>query len=82
MRMTIQAALILLLTAAPPVSAKEVGDGLDHARHPRLAAHQNHLINVGRVEAGCFKGIATGIEGPFDQVADEVLELAPGQAHL
>jgi hypothetical protein len=57
-------------------------DRLDDRRHARLAADEDDLVDVGRLEAGVLeRRLSTGPLRLLDQVGDEVLELGPGEGH-
>ena len=56
-------------------------DVLDDGRHAGHATDQDHLVDVGRLEAGIGQCLADRTLRLLDQVGDQVLELGPGQGH-
>ena len=56
-------------------------DRVDDRRHPGLAADEDHLVDVGRLQPGVLEGRLDRVLGLLDEVAHEVLELGPGEAH-
>ena len=53
-------------------------DDRGHAGH---AADEDDLVDLARLEAGVLEGRHDRALGLLDEVADEVLELGPGQGH-
>ncbi len=43
------------------------------------APHQDHLVDLGRIEAGVGERLLAGLPGPLDQVIHELLELGAGE---
>src|SRR4029079_5343044 len=56
-------------------------DRLDDGRHPGLATDEDHLVDLGRLQPGVLERGLDRLSGLLDEVADEVLELGPGQRH-
>ncbi len=56
-------------------------DGVDVGGHPRLATDEDHLVDVAGLQAAVLEGRLDGLAGLLDEVADEVLELGPGESH-
>ncbi len=52
---------------------------LGHAGH---AADQDHLVDVGSLEARIFERLLAGLHGAFDEIIDQRLELGPRQLHV
>ena len=61
--------------------AEELLDQLLDLRHPRLAADEDDLVDVGRGDAGVLHGLAAGLDGALDEVGHQRLELGPGERH-
>ena len=56
-------------------------DRVDDRRHAGHAADEDHLVDVGRLEAGVLERGLDRALGLLDEVADEVLELRPREVH-
>ena len=59
------------------LAAEQALDRLLDGRHPGHPADEDHLVDVGRLEAGVLEGGLDGALRLLDEVADEVLELGP-----
>ena len=53
-----------------------------HLRHTRRAAHENHLVDLGRTQTRIFQRLLTGTLGALHQILHQLLELRPAQIHL
>ena len=56
-------------------------DRVDDGRHPGLAADEDHLVDVGRREAGVLERVLDRSARLLDQIPDELLELRPRKGH-
>ena len=53
-------------------------DDLGHAGH---AADQDHLVDLGGLEAGVLQRVLAGLDRLLDEVVDQALELGAGELH-
>ena len=58
------------------LAAEEVLHRLDHFRHARHAADENHLVDLGSLQTGVLQCVLAGADGLLDEVIDQVLSLA------
>ena len=63
------------------LAAEHLLDRLDDGRHARLAADEDDLVDVGRLQPGVLERGLDRAARPLDQVRDQVLELGPRQRH-
>ncbi len=62
------------------LAVEELRDHLLHLRDPGRSADQDHLVDVGGLEAGILQRLLARPDRPLDQVVDQLLELRAGQA--
>ncbi len=60
-------------------AAKDLRDHPAHERHPRLAAHKNHLVQVRRGELGITQRAQAMLPRPGNQVLGERFEFRAGE---
>ena len=65
--------------AAMGLAPEELLHRLDDLGHAGHAADQDHLVDLGGLEAGVLEGRAAGLDGLLDQLVDQRLELGAGQ---
>ncbi len=70
------------LTPRCGLLADQVLDLLLHGRHARHAADQDHLVDVGRLQARVGERLLGRADGALDQVAGELGQLRPRQGRV
>ena len=63
------------------LAAEHLLDRLDDGRHARLAADEDDLVDVGRLEAGVLERGLDRTAGPVDEIGDEILQLGARERH-
>ncbi len=62
--------------------AKEFFDRILHCRHPRLAADQDHLVDIRWLELGVFECVLYRPERTLDEICRKLVQFGPRQHHL
>jgi hypothetical protein len=62
--------------------SEDLGNLCLNPRHPRHAAHQNHVINIARGKPCIFHGHLTGGHHLFNQVFHQPFQLGAGQFNI
>ena len=62
--------------------AEAVGEPLLHQRHAGLAADQQQLVDLGRVELRVLHDAVEDLEGPIDELRGELLEQLAGEDEI
>ena len=63
------------------LAVEEALDRLDDGRHPGHPADEHDLVDLGRLEPGVLERLGDRVLRLLDEVADELLELGPGEGH-
>src|SRR6266404_1682412 len=66
---------------AARLAAEDLAHRIDHLRHARLAADQDHVVDLGDLDARVLDRDAARLHGFLDQLVHQRLELGPRDLH-
>src|SRR5205823_48152 len=70
---------LVRVDAAMRLAAEELLDGVEDLRHAGHAADQDHLVDLGGLDAGILQRVAARLDRLLDQIVDQLFELGARQ---